>query len=230
MATAVEQRVPPLAAGDKLTREEFLSRWEADPEIKNAELIGGIVYMPSPVSVEHGDMDGDLGTWLGTYKAGTPGTASGHNTTSFLLEDTPQPDLNLRLLPECGGKSWVEGRYLQGVPELLAEICRSSASYDLHVKLDLYQAAGIPEYLAILLFEREIRWHVLVNGRYQLLPAYADGLWRSRIFPGLWLDGQALLAGNLQQVLSRLHDGLHSPEHQQFVAMLTERKTARRGS
>jgi hypothetical protein len=81
-----------------------------------------------------------------------------------------------------------------------------------------------------LLFEREIRWHVLVNGRYQLLPADADGLWRSRIFPGLWLDGQALLAGNLQQVLSRLHDGLHSPEHNQFVAALTERKMSRRGS
>src|SRR6266849_6819391 len=200
MATVIDERVPPLSAGDKLTREEFLRRWEAHSKIKNAELIGGIVFMPSPVSVEHGDMDGDLGTWLGTYKAATPGTASGHNTTSFLLDDTPQPDLNLRLLPECGGKSSVEGRYLQGVPELLAEICRSSASYDLHVKLDLYQAAGIPEYLAILLFEQEIRWHVLVNGQYQLLPAGPDGLIRSRIFPGLWLDGRALLAGNTQQV------------------------------
>jgi Uma2 family endonuclease len=230
MATAVIERVPELAAGDKLTREEFLARWEANPEITKAELIGGIVFMPSPVSVEHGEMEGDLGTWLGTYRAATPGTAGGHNTTSFLLEDTPQPDLYLRLLPEYGGKSWVEDKYLQGVPEFLAEVCRSSASYDLHVKLDLYQAAGVPEYLAVLLFEREIRWYVLINGRYELLQADADGLWRSRIFPGLWLDGQALLAGNLQQVLSRLHDGLHSPEHKQFIAVLTERKTAQRGS
>src|SRR5260370_10407939 len=106
MATAIEESVPPLGAGDKLTRAEFLRRWEAHPEIKNAELIGGIVYMASPVSVEHGDMDGDVGTWLGTYKAATPGTASGHNTTSFLLEDMPQPDLNLRILPEFGGSSF----------------------------------------------------------------------------------------------------------------------------
>jgi len=226
MATAVIERVPELAGGDKLTRAEFLARWEANPEITKAELIGGIVFMPSPVSVEHGEMEGALGTWLGTYIAATPGTASGHNTTSFLLEDTPQPDLYLRLLPESGGKSWVEEKYLQGVPELLAEICRSSASYDLHVKLDLYQAAGIPEYLAILLFEREVRWHALVNGRYQLLPADADGLWRSRIFPGLWLDGQALLAGNLQQVLSRLQEGINSPEHKQFVTVLADRKRA----
>src|SRR5438445_5843231 len=99
MATAVEERIPPLAAGDKLTREEFLRRWEAHPEIKNAELIGGMVFMSSPVSVEHGDADGDVGTWLGTFKAATPGTASGRNTTSFLLDDTAQPDLNLRILP-----------------------------------------------------------------------------------------------------------------------------------
>src|SRR5260370_11775547 len=90
MATAIEESVPPLVAGDKLTRAEFLRRWEADPEIKNAELIGGIVYMASPVSAEHGDMDGDVGGWLFTYKMATPGTACGHNTTSSLLDDTPQ--------------------------------------------------------------------------------------------------------------------------------------------
>src|SRR5262245_48720218 len=97
MAT-VEERVPPLSAGDRLTRAEFLRLWEAHPEIKKAELIGGIVYMPSPVSVEHGDTEGDVGTWMGVHKAATPGTASGHNTTTFLLEDTPQADLNLRIL------------------------------------------------------------------------------------------------------------------------------------
>jgi hypothetical protein len=227
MATAVEQRVPPLVAGDKLTRSEFLRRWEAHPEIKKAELIGGIVYMPSPVSVDHGDMDGDLGAWLGVYKAATPGTASGRNITSYLLDDMPQPDLNLRILPEYGGSSWVEDKYLHGVPELLAEVCASSASYDLHVKLELYQAAKVPEYLTILLFEREIRWHIVVNGQYQLLPPDADGLWRSRIFPGLWLDGKALLAGNLQHVLAWLQQGLSSPEHQRFVAELADRKARR---
>ncbi len=227
MATAVEQRVPPLAAGDKLTREEFLRRWEAHPEIKKAELIGGLVFMASPVSVEHGDMEGDVGTWLGVYKAATPGTAGGRNTTAFLLEDSPQPDLNLRILPEYGGGSWVESGYLRGIPELFAEISLSSAFYDLHVKLDLYQAAKIPEYLAILLFEQEIRWHFLVNGQYQLFSADADGLWRSRVFPGLWLDGKALLAGNLQQVLARLQEGLESPEHKQFVTELVARKAAR---
>jgi hypothetical protein len=105
MPSTVEQRIPELVAGDKLTREEFLLRWEANPEIKNAELIGGIVYMTSPVSADHGDMDGDVGGWLFTYKVATPGTACGHNTTSFLLDDAPQPDINLRIRPEYGGTS-----------------------------------------------------------------------------------------------------------------------------
>jgi hypothetical protein len=226
MATITDERVAPLRAGDQLTREEFLRRWEADPSIKRAELIGGTVYMPSSVSAEHGDTDGDVGTWLGVYKAFTPGTASGRNTTSFMLDDTPQPDLNLRLLPEYGGASWVEEKYLHGLPELLAEVCVSTASYDLHQKYDLYQSAGVPEYLAVVVFEREIRWHVLVNGRYQLLSPDADGLYRSRIFPGLWLDGAALLAGDLRRVLERLQEGLRSPAHERFLADLAARRKA----
>ncbi|HVA50267.1 MAG TPA: Uma2 family endonuclease [Pirellulales bacterium] len=226
MAIVTEQRVAPLMAGDQLTRDEFLRRWEADPSIKLAELIEGTVYMPSPVSAEHGDMDGDVGGWLSTYKAATPRTASGRNTTSFLLDDTPQPDLNLRLLPEYGGSSWVEDKFLHGTPELLAEVAVSTASYDLHQKFRLYQSAGIPEYLAVVVFEQEIRWHMLVDGRYQLLSPDADGLYRSRIFPGLWLDGNALLSGNLRQVLDRLQEGLRSAEHERFVAQLAARRKA----
>jgi len=97
----------------------------------------------------------------------------------------------------------------------------------LHLKRDLYEAARVPEYLAILLFEREIRWHILVDGRYQPLPQDTDGVWRSRVFPGLWLDGSSLLSGDLRQVLARLQEGLMSPEHQRFVGELAARKAAR---
>jgi hypothetical protein len=227
MAIITEQRIPPLRAGDELTREEFLRRWQAHPSIKLAELIEGTVYMPSPVSVEHGGTDSDVGTWLGVYHGFTPGTASERNTTTFMLDDTPQPDLNLRLLPEYGGGSWVEEHYLHGVPELVAEVCASTASYDLRKKYKLYEAAGVPEYLAVVVFEQEIRWHVLIDGRYQLLSPDADGLHRSRLFPGLWLDGPALLTGDLRQVLDRLQAGLQSAEHERFVAQLAARCKSR---
>src|SRR5262245_29095966 len=119
MAT-VEQAVPPLDAGDNLTQAEFLRLWEAHPEIKRAELIGGIVHMPSPVSAEHGDTENEVGGWLWSYAGSTPGTKASNNATIQLLGDAPQPDVHLRLLPEYGGKCWVQGTYLGGAPELAA--------------------------------------------------------------------------------------------------------------
>ncbi len=216
MAT-VEAESRELREGTKLTRDEFMRLWEMNPRIKRAELIGGIVYMPSPLSVDHADMDGRVGGWLFNYMVATPGLGSGHNSTTYLLGDVPQPDVNLRILPEYGGKPWIDGKYLAGAPELLAEICLSSTCYDLHQKFDLYEAAGVQEYLAVLLHEQEIRWHFLDNGKYQRLLPGPDGVWRSRVFPGLWLDGAALLQGNMRRVLERLDEGITSPEHQEFV-------------
>lgn len=223
MAIVTEQRVPPLAAGDHLSRNEFLRRWEAQGEVKHAELIGGRVYMPSPVSGDHGRMDRRIGGWLAVYQAATPGVDGANNATSLMLDDAPQPDLSLLILPEYGGSSSNDGLYYQGGLEFVAEVCATSASYDLHEKYDLYESAGVREYLVVLLFEEEIRWHELIDGRYQLFAPDADGLWRSRVFPGLWLDGKALLSGNLRQVLDRLQDGLRSAEHEQFVARLAAR-------
>src|SRR5262245_7270627 len=103
MAT-VQQEVPALADGMRMTRDEFLRNWALNPDIKFAELIGGRVYMPSPLSLDHGTTDEDVGGWLFTYRANTPGTSSGANVTTLLLDDSPQPDRHLRILPECGGK------------------------------------------------------------------------------------------------------------------------------
>src|SRR5437870_981293 len=143
---------PPLQPGDHLTRAEFLRIWEQHPEIKFAELIGGIVYMPSPLSLRHGVTDHLAGTWLGVYQANTPGTEAGSNATTMLEDDeTPQPDDFLRILPEYGGQSANQGDYVSGGPELLAEICVSSASYDLHQKLEVYERSDVLEYLAIVM-------------------------------------------------------------------------------
>ena len=223
MAIAINERVPRLETGDHLTRDEFLRRWESQPDIKRAELIGGRVYMPSPVSGDHGRMDRRIAAWLGAYQAATPGVDGANNATLLMLDDAPQPDLSLLILPQYGGNTRVDGLYFQGAPEFLAEVSATSASNDLHDKYDLYQLAGVQEYLVVLLFDEEVRWHVLVDGRYQLLLPDADGLWRSRVFPGLWLDGKALLAGNLTQLLDRLQHGLRSAEHEQFLARLAAR-------
>lgn len=222
--STVEQEVPPLMAGDFLTREEFLRRWEGMPELKRAELIRGVVYMPSPLSRQHGSKDNDVSTWLGTYRAHTPGCEAANNATWLMDEDAPQPDTSLYILPEYGGRIGMRGRLLQGAPEFLAEVCLTSAAYDLHQKLELYEEAGVQEYLAVLLHEQEVRWHRLTGEGFTLVPRPADGIYRSALFPGLWLDATALLAGDLARVLAVLNTGLASPEHAAFVAQLAARR------
>jgi len=223
----IEKQAPSLSTGMRLTRAEFLRRWDLHPEITRAELIGGRVYMPSPVSLDHGESEDDVGIWLGMYRVNTPGTGSATNATTLLLEDSPQPDRHLRVLPECGGKSWVEGKFLAGPAELMAEVCLSSTSYDLNEKYDLYEAAGVQEYLAVLMYEREIRWHQLVDGRFQILPPDSEGIHRSLVFPGLWLDAPALLRRDMATVLTKLQQGLATPEHVAFAERLSQLRRAK---
>jgi Uma2 family endonuclease len=193
------------------------------PQLKRAELIGGIVYMPSPTGIDHSGMHSYVGGWLTTYCAHTTGTDVADNATTIMAEDSPQPDQSLRLLPEAGGRTRIEEGLLHGAPELVVEVCASSASYDLHVKKDLYEEQHVDEYVAVLVFEREIRWHRWEDGAYRIVPPDKDGIWRSTAFPGLWLDGPALLKRDLAKVLEVVQQGLESPEHAEFVKQLEQR-------
>ncbi|HEX5104137.1 MAG TPA: hypothetical protein VFV87_10020, partial [Pirellulaceae bacterium] len=64
------------------------------PQVRKAELVEGVVYMPSPVSTDgHAAPHSHLVTWLGTYHAFTPGTQAGDNGTLHLdIDNEPQPD------------------------------------------------------------------------------------------------------------------------------------------
>ncbi len=214
---------PMLETGDNLTRNEFLRVWKQLPHIKRAELIGGVVYMSSPQRKEHGNMDRCISGWLWVYAINTPGCEGGDNTTSLIGEDCPQPDHYLAILPEHGGKSWGQ-EYVEGAPELIAEVSFSSASIDLHQKRVSYQKAGVQEYLVILLKKQEIRWHRLVKGKYRRMLPDAKGIYRSRVFPGLWLDSKSLFANEMPLVLATLQQGISSAEHRRFVAELQQRK------
>lgn len=225
MSIEVETDVPELVAGDFLSRREFLRRWEAMPHVKRAELIRGVVYMPSPLSWEHGSADNEVSTWIGVYKAATPGCQALSNATWLMTHDSsPQPDTSLRILPAYGGQSSNKGNFARGAPEFVGEVCLSSAAYDLHQKLSLYEEAGVREYVAILLHEGEVRWHRRKGKRFVVVPLPRDGIYRSTVFPGLWLDAAALLGGDLAHVLAVLNNGINSPEHQAFVERLAARR------
>jgi Uma2 family endonuclease len=219
--TSVSTRsIPALCAGDRLTRDEFERRYAAMPHCKKAELIEGVVYMPSPVSAaRHGDPQALLVFWLCHYVLRTPGLRCSDNATVRLdLDNEPQPDVHLRLLPGHGGRTQIgpEG-YVEGPPELVVEVTASRASYDLHDKLDVYRRSGVREYLVYRVDDAEVDWFVLTGGRYEAMRGDGNGVLCSVVFPGLWLDVPALLRSDGAALLACLERGLASDEHARFV-------------
>ena len=192
------------------------------PEVKKAELIEGVVYMPSPVSTKnHGTPHAAVMGWLIAYWAATPGTEVADNSTVRMdWDNEPQPDAFLRILPEFSGQSRWEGDFTAGAPELVVEVTASSAAYDLHEKLRAYQRNGVREYIVWRVEEGAIDWFVLRGGRFAPLSPGEAGPFRSEVFAGLWLDPAALLRGDLAHVLAVVQQGTVSAEHAAFVERL----------
>lgn len=215
MSTASE-----LQTGDRMTREEFHRIYEQAPEDFRAELIGGIVYVSSPLKLAHGESHLLLGSVFAAYQGSTPGVQCGDNTTILLGDEgEPQPDLFLRVLPEFGGQSdTTEDDYVRGAPELIAEIAVSSRSIDLHAKRDDYARYGVREYLVLCPREEKLRWFDPQNDRER--DPDDDGIYRIGAFPGLWIDGAAVLARDHSRLMAVLQNGLDSPEHVKFVSRL----------
>jgi Uma2 family endonuclease len=217
-------QIPPLENGDRLTRHEFERRYSQMPHVKKAELIEGIVYMASPLRFEpHAEPHSDLMGWFWTYKIATPGVRLGDNPTVRLDSDNePQPDVVLLIDAAAGGRSdlGAEG-YIEGSPELVAEIAASSVAIDLGDKKRAYRRNGIQEYIVWQVFDQKIDWFSLQDGDYTSLLPDENGIIRSQIFPGLWLQVTAMLEGDMPQVLSHLQSGLASSEHEAFVQKLT---------
>jgi Putative restriction endonuclease len=206
--------------GDRMSREEFLARWEQMPNVKHAELIDGVVYMSSPVSMVHGDFEADSVVLLRAYVARTPGCKCSLECTWLMLESAPQPDLTLYILPGYGGRLKLEEGLASGTPQLAVEIVKSRRSYDLGPKLALYQRAEVQEYVAALIEEQRIEWRVLEQGSYRLMQPDSAGVFRSQAFPGLWLDSAAFWRQDEPRLLAVLEEGLRSEEHARFVETL----------
>jgi hypothetical protein len=214
------EAVPILEPGDRLTRDEFERRYNAMPNCKKAELIEGVVYMPSPVRLRlHGQPHSEFITWLGVYRASTPCVIAADNASARLDTDNePQPDGLLMIDPACGGQATIsDDDYVENAPELVGEVSASSVSFDLHTKLNVYRRNHVREYLVWRVLDKKIDWFVNQAGVFVALAPDATGIFRSEIFPGLWLDGAALIEGNLSRVLAVVQQGIASPEHAAFV-------------
>jgi Uma2 family endonuclease len=219
---------PPLHNGDRLSQAEFHRRYLAYPEDVKFELIGGTVYMASPLRRAHGRWHLQLGALLEHYSSATPGVEALDNATTILGEESePQPDLALRVLSAYGGSSHEsEDDYVIGPPELVVEVAHSTHAIDMHQKRRDYQQARVREYLVLCIEEAELHW-------FRFRPAGriepdSKGVYRSRVFPGLWIEGRALLAAKRRRLFAVLRQGLTSPEHAEFVRRLQERHKHRR--
>ncbi len=224
----VPPRRPPveLYSGDRMSREEFHRIYETAPEDFKAELIGGTVYVATPLKLAHGEPHLLLGVVLVAYVSRTPGVQASDNTTVVLGEEAePQPDLLLRILPEYGGQSsTTKDDYIKGPPELVIEVAHSSQAVDLHDKKEDYARHGVREYLVVCIREQQLRWFDLIAGE-ELQPDKAS-IYRIHTFPGLLINGPALLAHDYASLMRTLEEGLASTEHAAFVAQLAARRSS----
>ena len=223
MIMPMTKPIPLLKEGDRLTREEFEIRYGAMPESVRAELVEGVVYMSSPVHVDqHGGPHAHTIGWAFVYKVFTPGVAVADNSSVRLdMINEPQPDGILYI--ENGGQVRVVDGYVTFAPEWAGEISASSVALDLGPKFEAYRRNGVREYFVWRVLDREIDWFVLRGAQFERLSPDAAEIFRSEIFPGLWLDAAAMVNGDMLRVHDVLQQGLHSPDHQEFVEKLKQR-------
>lgn len=86
-----------------------------------------------------------------------------------------------------------------------------------------YEKAGVREYLVVALRQRRVYWFIRRRGKFRELRAGEDGVFRSEVFPGLWLDGAAFLASDRPGVLKSVRLGIASAEHTDFAKRLVKK-------
>lgn len=199
-----------LFEGNRLDQPTFHRLYEQTPEGFKAELIGGIVHVASPVGVLHNDHHFLTMTWLGNYAGSTPGVRGLLDGTVILGDESePQPDGGLRYEV---GTSHVQDNYYIGPPELMVEVSHSTVTKDLVHKRDDYERNGVGEYLVLVIPDSRAIWFVRGEGAGFVELAPTDGILKSRIFPGLWLDPDALFNLDYPRVMATLNEGLASVE------------------
>jgi Uma2 family endonuclease len=224
VTSASPKTIPPLQPGDRLSRDEFERRYHAMPGVKKAELIEGEVYMASPVSYQnHVKQDIHLGGLLFLYSSQTPGVSSGNNATILLDSgNEPQPDQVLFIEPANGGRITINGDgYIDGSPELVVEISGTTAGIDMGKKREVYRRNDVKEYIVWRVYDDEIDWFAL-QGEEWITLSPVEGILKSNVFPGLWLNLQALFADDKKASIATLNQGLASPEHAEFVTRLSQ--------
>jgi Uma2 family endonuclease len=204
--SAAPKLVPELENGAVMTREEFHAIYSQCEDLHRVELIEGVVYLPSPISLrQHGHPLMRISRWLDQYADRSPSLMAATPSTVF-LDDRNEPEPDAMLIVDTPGATDEDGHVLK-VPELIVEVAASSRSRDLHQKKRAYERAGVREYIVWRTRDRALDWFELgTDGRYFVRTPDERGLIESTQFPGLILDVPALLRQDKRSVLAALRD------------------------
>jgi hypothetical protein len=213
------------------------NRFQDFPVLSSAALVNGVttikgtlttspnVTLPGPIGVEHGRAQVALVVWLGHYDEKTRGVQALSRVTTILgWRSELEPDAQLRVLPECGGRTRDAKDFVRGAPELVAEVAEAIRYMDLGPKKADYERAGVQEYVVRAIDPDEIFWFGQEQGELVPRPIGDDGLYRSTVFPGLWLDPVALVNSDTRRLRAVVDLGCATPKRAAFVARLAERR------
>lgn len=217
---------PQLRDGQRLDQKTFHALYENTPPDFKAELVGGVVYVSPALKVSHGSHHAAVVGWLWLYHVSTLGTQVRDNATTILDDSNePQPDAALVIEPESGGQSTIDADdFAIGAPEFVVEVADSSLDLDLKKKRPEYEQAGVREYMVVAIPTNTVHLFTLGEDGYEERAA-ADGVFRSAVFPGLWLNANALLELDSPAVVATLEEGLATAEHHAFVDELQRAKS-----
>jgi Uma2 family endonuclease len=221
---------PILFDGQRLDQPTFHELYSQMPEGFRAELIDGVVrLMNMPLYSDHGRPDANLTGLLCMYSFETPGTIVQIATPTRLgPKSEVQPDSALLIDPAFGGRTFDDERGLTtNAPELVVEIASSTLRLDLNAKKRVYEEAGALEYVVLDVPHQKFHWFALNEGRFEPLEIDPDGLYRSKVFHGLWVDEAAFVRNDGRAMTTSLRLGLESPEHAAFVERLRENRANR---
>lgn len=209
---------PTLQNGDRLSLSEFKQLYANSPKIRRAELIEGVVYVASPVYLPHARGQMLMNMMLGIYESATNGvTAVGEQSVELDSDNEVQPDALLWINDSVD----IVGQGLVvGSPTLVVEVAVSTRSYDLGLKKQVYRRNKVQEYLVLAAHEKEVYWFSWQDGAYQPIEADENGIYRSRVFPGLWLNAVAFWQNDTANLIKTLQQGINSAEHATFIQTL----------
>ena len=200
----------------RMSFEEFI-KWAGEDIL--AELVQGDVVMMTPASLPHQALSMFLTRVLSDYvdvgEIGWIGTAP---IALRLSPDTVrEPDL---LFVANDHLDRVKETCVDGPADLVIEIVSAdSVGRDRGEKYYEYEQAGIPEYWLIDSRTRRAEFYQLQGAYYQPMFPDAQGIYRSRVLPGFWLN-----VGWLQQEpLPDVEDVLLDVGGQDYAARQIER-------